>query len=105
MYGDETEEAHVHRRPRRSAVGSALYFLWRLIANTLYFALGILEPIVTTGLVACAFFLALTALVYRYGSKVTDFPFWPMMLGAVACLTSVVIYHFTMRFLRDSRRR
>lgn len=47
--------------------------------------LGLLTPIVGTILGALALLLACTAVLFRYATPRSDFPFWELMALAVGC--------------------
>jgi hypothetical protein len=76
-----------------------LWLIWQAIRVPVLALLMILEPIVSTVLVAAALLGTLTALFWRLASDRSDFPFVGVLALSVGCFLLLTLYHGAIRLL------
>lgn len=81
------------------ALAGLLWLLWQAIRIPVLALLTILEPIVSTALVAAALLGTLTALFWKLASNRPDFPFFGVLALSVGCFLLLALYHGAIRLL------
>ena len=76
-----------------------LWLTWQAIRVPALALLVILEPIVSTVLVAAALLGTLTALFWKLASSRPDFPFLGVLALSVGCFLLLTLYHGAIRLL------
>ena len=76
-----------------------LWLAWQAIRVPVLALLMILEPIVSTLLVAAALLGTLTALFWKLASDRPDFPFFGTLALSVGCFLLLTLYHAVIRLL------
>ena len=76
-----------------------LWLIWQAIRIPVLALLAILEPIVSTLLVAAALLGTLTALFWKLASNRPDFPFLGALALSVGCILLLTLYHGAIRLL------
>ena len=76
-----------------------LWLLWQVIRVPGLALLTILEPIVSTALVAAALLGTLTAIFWKLASNRSDFPFLGVIALSVGCFLLLTLYHGVIRLL------
>jgi hypothetical protein len=95
------------RNPSDSAWGAMtlgvlaglLWLAWQAVRVPVLVLLTILEPIVSTVLVAAALLGTLTALFWKLASNRPDFPFLGVLALSVGCFLLLTLYHAVIRLL------
>ena len=95
------------RQPTENAWGSMalgvlaglLWLIWQAIRVPALALLMILEPIISTVLVAAALLGTLTAIFWKLASNRPDFPFLGALALSVGCFLLLTLYHGAMRLL------
>ena len=76
-----------------------LWLTWQAIRVPVLALLMILEPIVSTVLVAAALLGTLTAIFWKLASTRADFPFFGVLALSVGCFLLLALYHGAIRLL------
>ncbi len=76
-----------------------IWLTWQAIRVPILALLMILEPIVSTLLVAAALLGMLTAFVWKLASDRPDFPFFGTLALSVGCFLLLILYHEVIRML------
>lgn len=76
-----------------------LWLIWQAIRVPVLALLTILEPIVSTVLVAAALLGTLTAFFWKLASNRPDFPFLGVLALSVGCILLLTLYHGAIRLL------
>ena len=76
-----------------------LWVIWQAIRVPVLALLMILEPIVSTVLVAAALLGTLTAIFWKLASNRPDFPFLGVLALSVGCFLLLTLYHGAIRLL------
>jgi len=76
-----------------------LWLSWQAIRLPVLALLMILEPIVSTVLVAAALLGTLTAIFWKLASDRPDFPFFGVLALSVGCFFLLILYHGAIRLL------
>ncbi len=76
-----------------------LWLAWQAVRVPVLVFLTILEPIVSTVLVAAALLGTLTALFWKLASNRLDFPFLGVLALSVGCFLFLTLYHAVIRLL------
>lgn len=80
-----------------------LWLIWQAVRVPVLALLMILEPIVSTVLVAAALLGTLTALFWKLASDRPDFPFFGVLSVSVGCYLLLTLYHGAIRLLSGVR--
>ena len=83
----------------RGALAGLLWLIWQAIRIPALALLTILEPIVSTVLVAAALLGTLTAIFWKLASNRPDFPFLGVLALSVGCFLLLTLYHGAIRLL------
>ena len=76
-----------------------LWLIWQAIRIPVLALLTILEPIVSTVLVAAALLGTLTALFWKLASNRPDFPLLGALALSLGCFLLLTLYHGAIRLL------
>lgn len=76
-----------------------LWLVWQAVRVPVLALLLILEPIVSTLLVAAALLDTLTAIFWKLASDRPEFPFFGVLVLAVGCILLLALYHGAIRLL------
>jgi hypothetical protein len=76
-----------------------LWLIWQAIRLPVLAFLMILEPIVSTVLVAAALLGTLTAFFWKLASDRPDFPFFGVLALSLGCFFLLTLYHGAIRLL------
>jgi len=76
-----------------------LWLAWQAIRVPVLALLMILEPIVSTLLVAAALLGTVTALFWKLAANRPDFPFFGVLALSVGCFLLATLYHGAIRLL------
>jgi hypothetical protein len=76
-----------------------LWLIWQAVRLPVLALLMILEPIVSTLLVAAALLGTLTAFFWKLASHRADFPFFGVLALSVGCFLLLTLYHAAIRLL------
>jgi hypothetical protein len=85
------------------ALAGLLLLIWQAIRLPVLALLIILEPIVSTVLVALALLGTLTAFFWKLASDRPDFPFFGMLALSLGCFFLLTLYHAAIRLLSGAR--
>lgn len=80
-------------------VAGLLWLGWQAIRLPVLAFLMILEPIVSTVLVAAALLGTLTAIFWKLASDRPGFPFFGVLALSVGCFLMLTLYHGVIRLL------
>lgn len=80
-------------------LAGVLWLMWQAIRVPVLALLMILEPIVSTVLVAAALLGTLTAIFWKLASNRPDFPFFGTLALSVGCFLLLTLYHAVIRLL------
>lgn len=80
-------------------LAGVLWLIWQAIRVPVLALLMILEPIVSTVLVAAALLGTLTAIFWKLASNRPDFPFLGTLALSVGCFLLLTLYHAVIRLL------
>ena len=76
-----------------------LWLIWQAVRLPVLALLMILEPIVSTVLVAAALLGTLTALFWKLVADRPEFPFFGALTLSVGCFLLLTVYHAVIRLL------
>jgi hypothetical protein len=76
-----------------------LWLSWQAIRLPVLALLMILEPIISTVLVAAALLGTLTAIFWKLASDRPDFPFFGVLALSVGCFLLLTLYHGVIQLL------
>ena len=76
-----------------------LWLIWQALRIPVLALLTILEPIVSTLLVAAALLGTLTAIFWKLASNRPDFPFLGVLALSVGCILLLTLYHGVIQLL------
>lgn len=79
-----------------------LWLIWQAIRIPVLALLTILEPLVSTILVAAALLGTLTGFFWKLASNRPDFPFLGVLALSVGCFLLLTLYHGAIRLLSGS---
>jgi hypothetical protein len=80
-----------------------LWLIWQATRLPVLALLMILEPIVSTVLVAMALLGTLTAFFWKLASDRPDFPFLGMLALSLGCFFLLTLYHAAIRLLSGGK--
>ena len=80
-------------------LAGVLWLTWQAIRVPVLALLMILEPIVSTVLVAAALLGTLTAFFWKLASDRPDFPFFGTLALSLGCFLLLTLYHGVIRLL------
>jgi hypothetical protein len=80
-------------------LAGGVWLIWQAIRVPALALLMILEPIVSTVLVAAALLGTLTALFWKLASNRPDFPFFGVLALSVGCFLLLTLYQGAIRLL------
>lgn len=81
-------------------IAGLLWLIWQAIRVPVLALLMLLEPIVSTILVALAFLGTFTAFFWKLASSRPDFPFFGVLGLSLGCFLVLTLYHAAIRCLQ-----
>lgn len=83
----------------RGLFWALIWVVWQAVRVPVLALLMILEPIVSTLLVAAALLGTLTAIFWKVASNRPDFPFFGVLALSIGCFLLLTLYHAVIRLL------
>ena len=103
-YADMAKLAEDTRAPIAiGAFAGLLWLVWQAARLPVLVLLMILEPLVSTVLVAMALLGTLTAFFWKLASDRPDFPFFGMLALSLGCFFLLTFYHAAIRLLSGGK--
>jgi hypothetical protein len=81
------------------ALAGIVWILWQAVRVPVLALLLMLEPIVSTLLVAAALMGTLTAFFWKLTSDRADIPFFGVLALSIGCFLVLILYHGVIRLL------